>query len=72
MSDLTVNTGPSFQCSVCHQTIPTGFSYVEHEGVALVLHSRTPGEPPNRVRGLARMHAHCVELFDPEKPPETT
>jgi hypothetical protein len=64
---MQVNTGPSFQCSICHQTIPTGFGYVEHEGIVLVL----PGDPPNRVRGIARMHAHCVELFDPEKPPET-
>ena len=62
---LKVNTGPSFQCSVCHQTIPTGFSYVEHEGVGLVLNER-------RVPGIVRMHAHCVELFDPKKPLETT
>lgn len=62
-----VNLGPPIRCSICHQSIPTGFDYVEREGLVVVA---LEGAKPKVVRGAVRMHPLCVDQFDPNVLPE--
>lgn len=62
------NLGPPIRCAICHQSIPTGFDYVEREGLVAV--ESVPGANPKVVRGAVRMHLICVDRFDPNVLPE--
>jgi hypothetical protein len=63
-----VNLGPPIRCAICHQSIPTGFDYVERDGLLAV--ESAPGVKPKVVRGAVRMHPLCVDQFDPNVLPE--
>ena len=64
------NLGPPIRCAICHQSIPTGFDYVEREGLVAIESVNALGASPKVVRGAVRMHPLCVDQFDPNVLPE--